>query len=68
MLLWRMPYVNSTAISRIEYDPASQQLYITFHESGTYTYYNVPQHVYEAFLAAPSKGQFFNDYIKDVYG
>ena len=63
-----MPYVNSTAISHIEYDPATQQLYITFRGSGTYTYYGVPQHVYEAFLRAPSKGQFYNDPIKGVYG
>lgn len=62
-----MPYVTSTAISRIEYDAGSQQLYITFHSGGTYTYYGVPQHVYEAFLRAPSKGDFFHDHIKDQY-
>lgn len=64
-----MPYVSSTAISRIEYDSGSAQLHIWFRESGgPYTYYNVPQSVYEAFLAAPSKGQFFNDHIRDQYG
>jgi hypothetical protein len=34
----------------------------------TYTYYGVPKDVYERFLHASSKGQFFNDYIKDRYG
>ena len=63
-----MPYVNSSAISQIEYDDASNQLYVTFHETGTYTYYGVPKAVYEAFLAAPSKGQFYNDHIRDRYG
>lgn len=62
-----MPYVNSSAISRIEYDAASHRLYITFRESGTYTYYGVPQNVYERFLRASSKGGFYNDYIKDRY-
>lgn len=64
-----MPYVNSSAISRIEYDAASATLSITFRESGkTYDYYGVPAHVYAAFLAAPSKGQFFNDNIREQYG
>jgi KTSC domain-containing protein len=41
---------------------------ITFTSGKTYTYSNVPKSVYERFLRAPSKGQFFNDYIKDQYG
>ena len=50
-----MPYVNSSAISRVEYDAGSQQLQIWFVESGgPYTYYRVPPHVYEASLNAPS--------------
>lgn len=63
-----MPFVTSTAISQIEYDPSSQQMFVTFRDSGrTYTFCRVPQHVYESFLAAPSKGEFFNDHVKDRY-
>ena len=62
-----MPYVNSTAISRIECDSASRQMYITFHDSGAYTFCGVPESVYEDFIAAQSKGTFYNDYIKDRY-
>ncbi|WP_183450714.1 KTSC domain-containing protein [Microvirga lupini] len=62
-----MPYVSSSAISRIEHDPVTLKLYITFHGTGTYTYYGVPRTVYEAFLRASSKGQFYNDRIKDRY-
>jgi hypothetical protein len=61
-----MPYVNSSAISRIEW--ANGTLSIWFHESGRYDYYGVPESVYHAFLAAPSKGAFFNDRIRDQYG
>lgn len=64
-----MPQVNSTAIYRIEYDPATRRLHIWFRASGgPYTYYGVPEGVYEAFLAAPSKGTFFADHIRDRYG
>lgn len=60
-----MPTVLSSAITRIEWD--SGTLSIWFHESGRYDYYAVPETVYHAFLAAPSKGTFFNDHIRDRY-
>lgn len=62
-----MPTVESSMIAAIAYDEAAGELYITFHESGTYTYFEVPKRVYDAFLKARSKGQFFNDRIKDEY-
>lgn len=63
-----MPYVSSSAINRIEYEPASADLQIWFNESGgPYTYIGVPESVYRAFLAASSKGTFFNEYIRDRY-
>lgn len=62
-----MPYVSSSAISRIEYDDNTRRLFITFQHGETYTYYGVPRHVYDAFLRAASKGRFYNDYIKDRY-
>lgn len=60
-----MPMVNSSAISRIEWENGT--LSISFHGSGRYDYFGVPYHVFEAFLAASSKGSFFNGYIKDQY-
>ena len=62
-----MPYVNSKAIRKIEYDPGSRQMYVTFSDSGTYTFCRVPESVYQAFLRASSKGRFYNDHIKDRY-
>mgnify|MGYP000945123723 CR=1 FL=1 len=63
-----MPFVNSTAIRRIEYDSDTQTLSIWFTEGGgPYDYYQVPQEVYDRFLRAISKGTFFNDFIRDQY-
>jgi len=60
-----MPYVRSSAISRIEWSNGT--LSIWFHESGKYDYFGVPESVYNAFLEARSKGTFFNDRIRDRY-
>jgi hypothetical protein len=61
-----MPRVNSSAIARIEWEDGT--LSIWFHETGRYDYPRVPERVYKAFLAARSKGTFFNDHIRDQYG
>lgn len=63
-----MPRVNSSAISHVDYNDAKQEMYITFIKSHkTYTYFGVPRDIYEAFLAASSKGRFFDHHIKDQY-
>ena len=62
-----MPIVSSSAIQGVEFDELTHRLQITFTSGKTYTYYGVPRSVYERFLQAPSKGIFFNDYIKDQY-
>ena len=62
-----MPRVESSMIRRIEYEEPTRELDITFTSGKTYTYVDVPKSVYQRFVRAPSKGQFFNDYIKDQY-
>ena len=63
-----MPLVNSSAILRIEYEPRTLVLSIWFRESGgPYDYYDVAQQVYAALMAASSKGQYFNEEIRDRY-
>ena len=57
----------STAIEHIGYDEAARELHVTFAGSGTYTYYQVPKPVYNAFRTAVSRGQFFNAWIRDRY-
>lgn len=60
-----MPYVRSSAISRIEWTNGT--LSIWFHETGRYDYHGVPERIFHEFLAAGSKGSFYNRYIKDRY-
>jgi len=59
--------IHSTAIREIDYAPWARQLYVTFASGRTYVYDRVPQHVYEGFAGAASKGRFFNEHIRDHY-
>jgi hypothetical protein len=57
-------YVDSTCLSKVEYDDALQALTVVFEKSGsTYQYYNVPKTVYQDLITASSVGQ---TYIIDV--
>ncbi len=62
-----MPTVVSSAIVRIRYQPQGHSLLVTFVSGKTYAYEGVPEQVYDAFLAAPSHGVFFNENIRDRY-
>ena len=63
----RRDSVSSSNIVSAGYEPSSETLEVEFANGGVYQYYNVPQSIYEAFLAAASKGQFFNSQIKDRF-
>ncbi len=56
--------VSSSMIASIGYDAATETLEIEFHKTGVYQYFNVPLVVYEALMAAPSHGVFFNKRIR----
>jgi hypothetical protein len=62
-----MPDVASSAILTIRYRPKEHELFVTFVGGKTYAYEGVPQRIYDAFLAAPSHGTFFNENIRDRY-
>jgi hypothetical protein len=64
-----MPRVTlfSSAVRAAEYDEARQHLVITLANGRVYRYLDVPPEVYQALLAAESKGRFYNDHIRDVY-
>lgn len=59
--------VESNLIHSIAYDEESRILDIRFHDTGMYRYYEVEPEVVEEFLDTESKGQYFNDYIRDAY-
>jgi hypothetical protein len=59
--------VPSTAIRSFSYDPDRKELYVTFTSGGSYTYFNVPQNVYDDWQAAFSKGTYFRNHILGRY-
>jgi hypothetical protein len=54
-------------MTSVRYDRAVRELDITFISGKTYRYKNVPLEVYVALLQAESKGEFFNNSIKDAF-
>ena len=63
-----MPFLNSSAIQRVDYDTASGNLDIWFQKSGgPYTYYGVPSNIYQGLVSASSAGRYFDAYIRNQY-
>ena len=60
--------VASSLIRSVGYDPAGSILEIEFIEPRRiYTFYDVPYSVYNELMEAPSKGRYFNEFIRDDY-
>lgn len=60
--------VESTLVQAVGYDAATQTLTVKLVTDGSvYEYFGVPQEVYDQFMAAESKGNFFAKNIKNVY-
>jgi hypothetical protein len=59
--------VRSAAIRAVGYEPSTQRMRITFIEGHSYDFCGVPSLIYVALLQAPSKGGYYNRYIKDRY-
>jgi hypothetical protein len=63
-----MPYVQSSALARVSYDPETRTLCATFRDSGrSYAYQDVPQEIYDSLMAADSLGNYFNACIRDRF-
>ncbi|CAM4419854.1 KTSC domain-containing protein [Deinococcus marmoris] len=59
--------VDSSMMSHIGYDPENKTLTILFNSGKRYDYDDVPQEVYDRFLAASSQGSFFRNEIDECY-
>lgn len=59
--------VESRNIASIGYNPSSDSLECEFKSGGVYWYHDVPQEVYDALMAAESKGKYFGQHIKGKY-
>ncbi len=59
--------VTSTNILSIGYDPESMTLEVEFKDGAVYQYFDVPEHVYDRFLNAPSHGAYLAREIKGKF-
>lgn len=59
--------VSSSMMTAVAYDARTRTLTIRFVEGGRYRYRAVPRAVFDALLAAPSKGRFFHEEIDGRY-
>lgn len=61
--------VSSSNLNAVFYagDADQPTLYVRFNNRRKYFYRNVPRRVFEALLAAPSKGIYFNEHIRFSY-
>ncbi len=62
-----MVSLNSSAIVAADYDSDSRRLHIWFPNNGPYTYYGVPEHVFEGLVNAASAGTYYSDHIRGRY-
>jgi curved DNA-binding protein CbpA len=60
-------FVKSSHITSIGYSHTARILYIKFKKCAIYSYSNVPETVYTAFLSAESHGRFANRHIYTQY-
>ena len=58
--------VASSSMGAVAYDAERATLALRFHNGAEYHYFMVPQQLYEGLVAAPSKGAYFHDHIRDA--
>jgi hypothetical protein len=66
-IVMRRVRVESSSIAAVGYDAGEVTLEVEFVTGRVYRYFGVPAYLHDAFLTAPSKGQFFNTFIRDRY-
>ena len=65
-IIFRVP-VESTSITSVGYATVTQVLEVVFRRGTVYRYLSVPADVFAAFIAAPSKGRYFNANVRNHY-
>jgi hypothetical protein len=58
---------DSSNLAGFDYSKERHVLTVEFKNGGRYNYYDVPDVVFEQMKAAPSKGQFLAQNIKNIY-
>jgi hypothetical protein len=63
----RRTRVSSSVLASVGYATKTRTLEVEFVSGRIYLYLDVERDTYDALLAAPSKGTYFNAHIKDEY-
>lgn len=58
--------INVREIS--DYDPETRSFDVRFKGGGQYRHFDVPKVIYDDFLAAESKGSYYNLHLKNRFG
>lgn len=67
-MTWKsFPKFESSNVAEIRYDDETQTLEVSFHNGGTYHYYDVHSTIALEFEIAESKGKFLAQRIKGYY-
>lgn len=59
--------VDSSMIHAVGYDPQTQELEVVFSSGKIYRYSNIPEQIYQQFMAADSKGSYMRSCIIGFY-
>lgn len=62
-----MTEIKSGNIKSIDYNPDAKTLSVRFAQGQTYHYDQVPQHVYDQMMAAPSTGSYFYKHVRNSF-
>lgn len=62
-----IPTPQSSNVAGFTYDQASRVLTVEFKNGTRYSYYDVPEGLFDGMKAAPSKGQFLAQNIKGKF-
>jgi len=62
----RKPIVSSNLVSA-GYDPVTKELDIEFKGGTVYRYSDVPEHIYQGLISAPSAGSYHHANIKNSF-
>lgn len=60
------PIVSST-IRSAGYDHQTMTMEVAFMNESVYQYFDVPEHIFQGLLTAPSAGIYFNTTVKGAY-
>lgn len=56
--------VQSSSVSSVGYDRDSYTLEVEFLNGSVYQYFGVPESIFSGLMNAPSKGTFFDQFVK----